>query len=195
MSVRTLVCKIRARLSGFSARLRRDSAGFAAVEFALIVPVMIIMLLGVVETCEALSVDLRVITIANSTSLLVARCDNITNGELEDVLRISDSLLGKYSSDPLRVQIVALHADAQGVVTVSWSYDRSGGEPYVAGASFPDAPPGLVPSNASAVVSVASYRYASPIGRFIHGAITLKHPGYQATRFANIVKGTTKCTW
>src|SRR5450631_280558 len=118
-------------------RLGRETAGFAAVEFAMIVPVMLIMMLGCVETSDALTVSSRMINISGSVADMVARCTNVDSANLNDIMRISDSLLGRYSPQSLYVEIVDVQADANGNVTVSWSYDRNHNQPLAAGAPYP----------------------------------------------------------
>ena len=47
----------------------------AAIEFALIVPIMAVMFIGAVELSQAITVDRRVTQVASSTADLVARAD------------------------------------------------------------------------------------------------------------------------
>jgi len=175
--------------------LARDAKGFAAVEFAMIVPVMIIMMLGCVETSDALTVSSRMINISGSVADMVARCSNVTTGDLSDIMRISDSLLGKYPYQAMYIEIVAVQADAAGHVTVSWSYDHNHGSPLAPGATYPGLPTGLVAPNGNLIITTASYRYRSPIGHFIHGQINLSHTAYNAPRAGPVLLGATACTY
>ena len=50
-------------------KLVNDIGGFAAVEFAMVVPIMIMMLLGSVEVSDALTVDGRIIYQMNDFGL------------------------------------------------------------------------------------------------------------------------------
>ena len=59
-------------------RLLRNERGIAAVEFALILPIMLVLWLGGVEVTGALSVDRRLNNLASSIGDLVARDKEIT---------------------------------------------------------------------------------------------------------------------
>ena len=176
-------------------RLKRDAKGVAAVEFALMVPVMIIMMLGCVETSDALTVSGRMINISGSVADMVSRCTNITAGDLNDVMRISDSLIGHYSRQGLYIQVVAVQADANGVLTVAWSYDRNHHQPLAPGAPYPNLPQGLIGPSGSLIVATASYRYRSPMGHFIHGNINLSHTAYNAPRGSPVLLNNTACAY
>ncbi len=54
-------------------RFGRKIDGIAAVEFALIVPIMLCMFIGTVELSQAITVDRRVTQVASTTADLVAR--------------------------------------------------------------------------------------------------------------------------
>ena len=176
-------------------RLVNDIGGFAAVEFAMIAPVMIVMLLGVVEVSDASTVSVRVIDISGAVADMVARCTNgIATKDLDDVFRISDALMGRYPRSPLYVEVIELNSSAQGVITVGWSYDKNHAQPLAGGTPYTKLPVGLLAPGGSMIVSVAKYKYRSPIGRYIHGIMTLQHTAYNLPRGSQAVAlGNTKC--
>jgi len=178
-------------------RLARDIRGIAALEFAMIVPVLIIMLLGCTEVGDASTVSLRMINISGAVSDMVARCTNINSSDLKDIMRISDELLGRYSVEGLYIEVVAIKADAAGALTVAWSYDRNGTQPLATGAPFSGVPPGLISPNGTLIISTSSYRYHSPIGHFIHGTIFLSHTAYDSPRVGPVTytPSGTSCTY
>jgi Flp pilus assembly protein TadG len=164
------------RASAFARKVSADVGGFAAVEFAMIVPVMIVMLLGTVEISDAMIVKRRIDMIGDTVSNAVSRCDSgttLTAADLKGLMRVSDSLIGRYSHQSLSIQIVSLVNDNAGNVVVDWSYDSSGGQPYGHGANYPGSWNGLVLSSNSLIVAKATYSYRSPVGQFIHGSINL----------------------
>ena len=179
--------KIRGDVSDFVKSLIKDSGGFAAVEFAMIVPVMIIMLLGSVEVSDALTVDRHLNTIADSLSDLVARSPAVTAADLKDIMRIADSLLGKYPRQNLAMEVVSLEPNAGGVMQVAWSYDSKGGQPYAPGSTYPGSWNGMVSGANSLIVAKAKYLYRSPVGQFIHGNISLSHVASYESRQGKVV--------
>ena len=188
MSIKSKLLKATLPLTLFVRTLIDDIKGFAAVEFAMIVPVMIIMLLGSVEVSEALTVDGRINIVADSVSDMVARSQTVTANNLRDLMRISDSLMGKYPTEGLKVEVVSLVADpATGVVTVDWSYNSGGSRPYVQGSNYPGVWTGMVSGGNSLIVAKAKYDYTSPIGQYIHGVIKLSHTASYESRQGKVV--------
>jgi len=184
------------RLADKVRRLRQDVQGFAAVEFAMIVPVLIVMLMGAVETSDALTVSGRMINISGSVADMAARCTTLTTGDLRDMMSISGSLLGHYSPQDLYVEVVDVQADANDNLTVAWSYDSGHSSPLAAGSSYSGLSPGLVPVNGELIVATATYNYSSPMGHFIHGRVKLTHTSYNSPRVGPIqFPSATKCTF
>jgi len=180
------------RLTLQSLRLARDVRGFAAVEFAMIVPIMVIMLMGCVETSDALTVSSRMINISGSVADMVARCTTIEKSDLNDIMAISDSLLGRYTPQALYIEIIAIQADANGNTTVSWSFDHNQAQPIAAGTPYTNIPQGLVSPNGALIIAKATYQYHSPMGHFIHGNIALSHTAYNAPRMGAVTLSTTQ---
>ena len=60
----------------------------AAVEFSLILPIMVVLWIGGVEVTSALSVDRRLNNLASSIGDLVARSKDITHDEVDAIFDI-----------------------------------------------------------------------------------------------------------
>ena len=76
----------------------------AAIEFAMIVPIMAVMFIGAVELSQAITVDRRVTQIASSTADLVAqRRDTISQTEITDIMRVGSYIMAPYSQNPLQI--------------------------------------------------------------------------------------------
>lgn len=85
-------------------RARRFAAaneGIAAVEFALIVPIMMLLFMGAVELSQAVTVDRRVSQVASTTSDLVARKEsNISQAnDIDDIMKVGSYLLAPFKVD------------------------------------------------------------------------------------------------
>lgn len=170
-------------VSGMLARLRRAEDGFAAVEFAMIVPIMVVLFLGAVEFSAALTVDRRVTSIASATADLVAQSEQVTDDDLNDIMTIADSLMGgNIDPAPLTITIASLSADAAGTVRVDWSYDRNRGQPYAPGSNYPNVPNGLIDPLTSVIVADVTYDYDPPVGHYIAGSIHLSERFYLRPR-------------
>lgn len=155
-------------------RLLGDARGFAAVEFAMVVPIMIALFLGAVEFSLALSYDRRVTAVSSATADLIAQEEEVNEAYLDDVMRIADGLLPPGTDlTKLDIKLVSVVADADSNVTVAWSYNRAGGEPYAKDSAYNDLPDDLVQPLTSIIVSEVSYTYNPPVGHYITGDIHL----------------------
>src|SRR5918992_3050996 len=77
-------------------RLRCNADGVAAVEFAMIAPIMFFLFVGSVEFSQAITVDRRVTQVASSTADLIAREKSTTTADLAGVMQIIDHLVRPY---------------------------------------------------------------------------------------------------
>ncbi len=181
---------MRTTLIKFIRKLISDNGGFAAVEFAMVVPIMIMMLLGSVEVSDALTVDGRINIISSSISDVVARSTPVTKTDLRDIFKFGHILIGRYDIGSVKTEVVSLEPDlVTGVMKVVWSYNSDGGAPYAAGSSYPGNWDGMASAPNSLVLVKTKYNYRSPIGQFIHGNITLSHTSNNVSRVSAV-----KCT-
>ena len=87
-----------ARTLGLARRYRADKRGVAAIEFALILPIMFVMFVGAVELSQAITVDRRVTQAASSVADLVARKEkSISTTEISDIMKIGGYIMEPYS--------------------------------------------------------------------------------------------------
>lgn len=141
-------------------RLRRDEDGVSAVEFAMILPFMFLLLIGMTELAEALNQDRKVSRIANAIADLVAQEEAVERNDLNDLLDIGAEILAPYPADNLQVIVASITFDEDGDATVDWSRDTTESAPWAAG----DAPPITLPAsvavpNSSVVVGQTNLTY------------------------------------
>ena len=185
------------RLSSGLHRLRKDTRGVAAVEFAMILPIMFFLFVGTIEFSQALTVDRRVTQSASSTADLIARApkEGLTAAQVDSELRIVEQLMRPYDLDPLTVRIVSVLAKkgSSGSLEyrVDWSRDNHGGTPYSRNSQYDSGkmPAGLLVEKESVIVAEATYNYTPLIfNYFIKKAFDLKDTFYLKPRNALCVK-------
>lgn len=93
---------------------RRNSDGVAAIEFALIAPILITMFFGVLEAGRAYAAHRRFLSASNMIGDLVAREKTISQDGLRSIYKLAPTVMGSYASDTatltvevMPVQIVA----------------------------------------------------------------------------------------
>ncbi len=184
-----MLLQIRERLAAAVQAFRQKTEGFAAVEFAMVVPIMIIMFIGTVEMSESYTLARRVVTISGSVADLVTQSDKVSDGDLDDIMRIADSLLAGYDPSRLEITIISVIADDRGNPKVDWSYDKSGGSPLAQDTPYMELPIGLLPPGGSVVVAKVKYTFRPPISQNIVGELDLQEDFHlQPRRSAKVEK-------
>lgn len=167
----TQLASIRSVLTRFA----RAPHGLAAVEFALIAPIMIALFFGVVESTGALSASRKSLLAANTLADLVAQETEIRKAELDDLFVGMEDVIDPRDID-VTFRVVSVFYDAADKKTkVHWSYDSTGAQPYAANSVY--AGPlevALFDDTASLIVAEVDYAYSSPISHRIIGPMTFE---------------------
>ena len=115
-----------------AANLARQDSGLAAVEFSLILPILVLLWFGGVELTQALSVDRRLNNVASAIGDLVAQYKNLTEEDVGLIFSIAPGAMFPFCGkepDPaadcdakgLGMRITAVDLDEDGNATIAWS--------------------------------------------------------------------------
>jgi Flp pilus assembly protein TadG len=171
-------------------RFRRDRRGVAAIEFAMVVPLMVMMFVGTVEFSQAITVDRRVSQVASSTADLVARAKSLTTTEMNGIMDIIEQLMKPYDETLLKLTVLNVMASPSNVndTKVCWSYAHNGGTSYGKNASY-TLPQGVVEAGDSVIVAEVEYNYTPLIfDYFIKTTKKLEEKFYLKPRLSSYVK-------
>ena len=180
--------KLKNRLLACLGHAAKDERGLGAVEFALIVPIMISMYLGAVEFGHALTIDRRVTSVASSTADLTAQVETVDNSAVSDIFLAASSILTPYDEAPLSIVLASVVADADNNTTVEWSCAQNG-TPHPTDSAY-TLPAGLTQPFSSVIVAEVSYVYNPPVGQHLTGGITLTETFYLRPRRSLTVEKT-----
>lgn len=137
-----------------------DRRGVSATEFAVILPFMFILLIGMAEATGALNQDRKVSRISNSITDLIAQSQTVTTSELSSLLDIGEKILDPYPADTLEIIVASVTFDEDGDATVDWSRNNSSGTPWSRGSAPPITLPDTVAQpNTSIVVGQTNLTY------------------------------------
>lgn len=101
-------------------RCRED--GVAAVEFALILPIMLLVYIGTVEASALISMDRRVQSVTGALGDLVARSsETITDATMQDYFQAASGIMTPFPADELTQVVTQVFVDEDGEVEVVWS--------------------------------------------------------------------------
>ena len=177
------------------AGLRSDSRGIAAVEFAMIVPIMFMMFVGSIEFSQALTVDRRVTQSASASADLIARApvDGLSTADIDGQMQIINQLMVPYDVAPLTVKVISVIARPVGPapgksIIVDWSRDNHGGTPYARNSSYTLPTASLLDPGESVIIAEATYLYTPLIfNYFLTTAFNLKETFYLKPRNSTCV--------
>ena len=167
---------------GLVRRFLGQTRAVAAVEFALIAPVMVLLYLGGTELTRMIGIDRKVTMAARVASDLVARQTNsvMTAAELSTAFDGASAMLAPYATTPLAIVVSSVVIDDKGKATVSWSATR-GGTARAKGASV-TLPDGIAVNSSSLIWAEASYTYTGLFEVVVNGTRTLKEGSYMRPR-------------
>lgn len=104
------------------------TAGVAAVEFAMILPVMLLLFLGMSEVTQGVNINRKVTILSRTVADITSRSsEGINNAQMEEIFNAALSVMAPYdiSRVTMRVSSVGVFDDGGGAVgRVCWSDGR-----------------------------------------------------------------------
>lgn len=165
----------------FIRRLKRDQKGVAALEFAMIAPIMLTLYMGSVELHHALSADRRVTDLAGAAADLVAQSSDIS-GQMDNIFEAASTYLKPYGVANLRISITSICHDKDDNGRVDWSANyTNGGVNSYSHLDLIDLPldnegkPVLTTKGTSLIFAEVTYNYTSPLGKYVHETVLADH--------------------
>jgi Flp pilus assembly protein TadG len=177
------------RLPSWTRRFVRDARGVSAVEFALLLPLMLTLYLGGTEITQAISASRKVTLVSRTVADLTSQSSSITNAQMTAMLDASAAVVSPFPSTTLKVTVSQVKIDANGAATVEWS-DTRGGTVRGVGTSVV-LPPALVVNNTWLIFTEAEYTYEPAIGHVITGPLALRDKMYMRPRQSSSVTRTS----
>lgn len=167
----------------------RDRRGVSTVEFALTLPVLLLIFLGMIEFGEVFTVERRIAVVANTAADLVARVKTTSDDELNDIAEAAEQIVRPYPTGPLEITIISVETDENNIASVGWTWsngasacdDDGAGAPY----TLPDQ--ALTEPNTSIIVAEVRYRFTPSVGLFLTDGTDLEAAAYYRPRLADVV--------
>lgn len=172
---------IRRRLSGFG----RDKRGVSAIEFALVLPLMLSFYFGGVELSQGVIIDRKVKMTARTVADLVSQVATIDRSGVDAALGASAAILAPFPISNAKVYVSLVSIDNKGNAKIVWSRSNEGAGHGTGGSvTVPDA---LKTPNTSLVWGEASYDYTSAVGYILTGTKKLDEQIFMRPRLSDAV--------
>jgi Flp pilus assembly protein TadG len=102
--------------------LLNDRSGLAAVEFAMVFPIMVVLYFGVVEFSSAIAVDRKATQVARTLSDLTSQSVSIADADLISFGQAAKAIMTPYPAQPLTSSVTEVYVDnATGATRAQWS--------------------------------------------------------------------------
>jgi Flp pilus assembly protein TadG len=160
----------------------------AATEFAMIVPLMLVMLFGTIDVSSGVAVKRKVTLVARTLSDLTSQSQAVKDADLTNFFAASYGIMWPYPSAPVRATISEVYIDpATSTARVQWS---KGAAPRSAGSTV-GIPSGLIGRDSSGnilpnqylILVEVSYLYQPIVGYVMSKAgVTLSDNAYTRPR-------------
>jgi Flp pilus assembly protein TadG len=172
-----------------------DRRAIAATEFAVIVPLMLVMFFGTIEFSSAIAVDRKVTMIARTLSDLTSQSTSVDDSDMRDTFTASISMIMPYDATLVNGTVLQIYIDPSKVAKIQWSKSAT----IASGATqatLTAAPPALaagttvtsmIPStllipSTYLIFSQASYLYTPSVKFVLKSGITLSDVSYTRPR-------------
>ena len=194
------------RIEGaFPGRFRRSEKGLAALEFALILPVLVSMLFGMGELSLAVFCRTDVTQVASTVADLIAQESTVASTDLSNVYNAANTILYPYypnlstSKPTIRITSVIFDTSTNSTTVgkVNWTCSQSGNGTLspasrAVNSTVTFSQP-LLSSGGSVVMVEVAYSYASPTTQVIAGSYNMTNQFYTKPRRVGQIPAPSSC--
>jgi Flp pilus assembly protein TadG len=166
-------------------RFGRREEGVSAVEFALILPAMLILFFGCVEVGDALTINRKVAHVASTISDLVTQSKSVTSTDVSNIFNAASSILAPYSSSTLKMKVSGVTIDSSGKATVTWS--KASNDTALTKGTVLTLPAAIATPSTFTVVAEVHYPYKPTVGYVMTGTFDLRSTFYLRPRLSDKV--------
>lgn len=161
--IRTICLRLRRR----AFELRGNTEGLAAVEFAMIIPLMAMLLLGTYEFSTGVAIDRKVTIMARTLSDLTSQNTAVSNDKLNNFFNAATSIMTPYDSAPVQSTITELYVNPTTMkARVQWSLSK--GATARNKGEIVEIPDALKIAGTYLIYSEVKYKYVPSVAWFIN---------------------------
>ncbi len=166
-----------------------DNRGAAAVEFGLILPVLLLLYAVGFEVCEAATVKRKLTDTTVQLANLTSQYTKVSKADISTIMNASSETMTPFSNNALSVVVSEVTVNGAGKASVLWS------EAYQDGVAFqgtplttaPNAPASFQLPNSTYIVVQSSYAYTPVIAGNYMAPMTLSAQSFMLPRDAGSI--------
>lgn len=169
-------------------RLRRfadENKGVAALEFAIIAPLLMVpLLLGSVDLIDVMGANKRAQNATASLADVVARDTEISNAEIAGMWRAIDVLMYPNNANALQIRISSISIVNSSTARVIWSEGHGGMSGRSPGSNVA-LDSRMMTVGSSIIMVESSYAYHAPLGFLFQNRVDMTHNAYRRSRLVD----------
>lgn len=174
-----------ARIKAAARDFRRDVRGIAAVEFAFIAPILLVMLLGTIEVTRAISIDRRFSLVTSTVADLITREEALTATDVRAIYDVAAQIMRPYDVTPLQISIIPVAAIRTGTNLV---YPQTANRPGYNGGAVParcaayTLTTGMLAEKESLIIVEGTYTFSPLFAGFLMNGVSWTQKAFARPR-------------
>ena len=182
-----MISFLKTRLQQSAARLRKDEEGVAAIEFAIIAPIMITMYFGLAEIASAISADRRISHGTNVAGDLVTQNAEMTATEIEEALAAAVRVMGVSNAGKITIDMRSYTKEGDGTINSEGIVQLNSSANALPAFNAASLDEKILSETSGVVVTRVAYTYSPLKLRYFNTDITLKETFMLKPRRSNAV--------
>jgi Flp pilus assembly protein TadG len=178
---------MRRRLMKLHRRFLASTGGVAAIEFAMILPVLATLFLATFDGGRAIAVYMKVRSATYALAAVTNQYSTIQSSDMTSITGATAAVMAPYSSSGAAVTITQIAISSSGKATVSWSYSQGGTAMAQGSAPTIPIPTALVVDSTYLIFAQVSYTFTPLFGYFTKGNVTFSDNLYVTPRVSNCI--------
>jgi Flp pilus assembly protein TadG len=173
------------RTSTILRRFGADVQAVSAVEFAVLFPVMLVLLLGSLDIARAVNAKNKASLLSRTISDFVSQSTTITQSELDNIVQAAGAVMYPYASDTsvlsVTVESIREKPSDPGKYIIDWSYKKGAAN----GVSNTDVniPADQNPPDASVIRTTIDYTFNLEYASFLVESIDMHSSTFMSPRW------------
>lgn len=161
-------------------RFVASTRAVAAIEFAMVLPVLLLLFLGSFDGGRAIAIYMKVRSATYSLDAITNQYTTIQSSDMTTIFSAVTQMMAPYSSAPATITISQIKLDASKKATISWSVSQ-GGTAHAPGSAM-TVPSGVANPQSYLIFAEVSYTYTPMFGYFSSVAIPFSDNLYATPR-------------
>ena len=161
--------RMQARARRLIRRFHKGESGVAAVEFALMLPVMLSVWVGMVVATDAINANKKVTLLARTLADITTQSSIVSQVDMDTIFNASTQIMYPQAASALGMRVTALLIDGAGTPFVDWSVVPSNGalkgtfSPIAHCTQLTTLPAGLKVARTSIILAEVTMSYSASI--------------------------------